>query len=328
MNKGGPKKDKPNKDLVDLSKKTSSLCKTDLESIGIDIAIKHTIHQVGGHTDDVISVSFSPNGMLLATGSGDHTARIWDVATGRCAHILKGHTGHVSSVCFSPNGKLLATGSYDKTARIWDVATGRSVRVFEGHTSHVKSVRFSLNGKLLATGSYDNTARIWDVATCRCAHVLEGHTSFVTSVCFSPKGKLLATAGSSDHSVRFWNITSGTHLVTFYNLNQGFLWATPPDEKAKSGWFWTDRPDLVHLVRCGENGEEIEVVADDDPERKAYIDACNRQDMVLNRLHHFEKYQAEVDRLVNQNQLQRLEYGLQRQLKALPHPEDRGDDKL
>ena len=183
------------------------------------------------------------------------------------------------------------------------------------------------DGKLLATGSGDHTARIWDVSTGRCVHVLEGHKSYVNSVCISPNGKLLVTR-SSDHSVRFWNITSGTHLVTFYNLNHGFLWTTPPDEKARSGWFWTDRRDLIHLVRCGENGEESEAVADDDPERKAYIDAHNRQDMVMNRLHHFEKYRQEVDRLVNKNQLQRLEHGIERQRKALPSPEDRGDNKL
>lgn len=79
----------------------------------------------------------------------------------------------------------------------------------------------------------------------------------------------------------------------------------------------------MHLIRCGENGEESEAVGDDDPEKKAYIHTHNRQDMVMNRLHHFEKYQQEVDRLINKNQLQRLEHGLQRQPEALPHPENR-----
>jgi len=367
MNQGGPKKDKLNKDLVNFSKKTTSLCKTDFESIGINIAAKYTIHHVGGHNNLVNSVCFSPDGKLLATGSKDttarlwdvasgrcvhvleghtswvkpvsfspngkllvtlspdHTARIWDVATGWCVHVLEGHTSFVVSVSFSPNGKLIATGSGDNTARIWDVTTGRCVHVLEGHTSGVYTARFSPNGKLLATGSNDKAARIWDMATGRCVHVLEGHAHTVNSVCFSLNGELLAT-GSWDHSVRFWDINSGTHLVTFYNLNRGFLLTTPPDEVAKSGWFWTDRPDLVHLVKCGENGEESEVVGDDDPERKAYIDAHNRQDMVMNRLHHFEKYQAEVDRLVNQNQLQRLEHGIERQRKALPDSEDPGDN--
>ena len=72
-----------------------------------------------GHTDYVTSVAFSPDGQTLASGSWDHTIKLWNLTTGQEVRTLTGHTDIVRSVAFSPDGQTLASGSDDHTIKIW-----------------------------------------------------------------------------------------------------------------------------------------------------------------------------------------------------------------
>ncbi|MEM7034155.1 MAG: BTAD domain-containing putative transcriptional regulator, partial [Chloroflexota bacterium] len=89
----------------------------------------HTI--LSGHTNWVNAIAFSPEGQLLASGSSDHTVRLWDVETGQHCLTLEGHTHWVLSIAFSPDGDILASGSGDETVRLWDVETGICLNTLE-----------------------------------------------------------------------------------------------------------------------------------------------------------------------------------------------------
>jgi len=93
----------------------------------------HTV-ALEGHTREVLSLSFRPDGQMLATGSADRTIRLWDlsgiekhleipVATER---VLEGDSNWIWSLAFSPDGTLLASGSEAGAVQIWDVATAAS----------------------------------------------------------------------------------------------------------------------------------------------------------------------------------------------------------
>ena len=160
-----------------------------------------------GHTRDVSSVAWSPDGLTVASASVDGTVRLWSFYTGKQIAELQGHQGAVFSVAWHPNGKILASGGADKNVRVWDVKTQKQLRALSGHTHSVRSVVFHPNPQMaiLASGSEDHTIQLWDVNTFGRTATLSGHIRPVRQVAFSPDGAVLASA-SNDRTVRLWTL--------------------------------------------------------------------------------------------------------------------------
>ena len=222
------------------------------------------VDDLKGHTDDVTSMAFSPDGRVLATSGSDElilwdavtgkkrlvrkgmgeplayspdgeliatvcrkdTACVWNARTGEEIRAFTGHKANVKSLAFSPDGKILATAGRDATARLWNAATGEELHVLKGHRGSLLSIAFSPDGRFVATAGEDTTARLWNAATGEAVRDFEGHGDTVGSVGFSPDGRFLMTS-SGDGTTRFWSLRSGKELCALISLDKGWVVVSP-----------------------------------------------------------------------------------------------------
>ncbi|MFV9504686.1 MAG: WD40 repeat domain-containing serine/threonine protein kinase [Oscillochloridaceae bacterium umkhey_bin13] len=80
------------------------------------------IEVLSGHNGPVHCLAFSPQAPIIATGSEDRTARLWDVRLGSQMPALLDHRAGIAGLCYSPDGTILATGTHDGRICLWRVA--------------------------------------------------------------------------------------------------------------------------------------------------------------------------------------------------------------
>jgi WD40 repeat protein len=131
--------------------------------------------------------AFSPTDDLIAAGGGDRKVYVWNVSDGRLLHTLP-HDGQVYDLDISPDGKILATALCALSNSNLDCIRGE--------------------------------AWLWSLPDGELIRKLQVHSDYVESIAFSPDGSLLTT-GSSDRTVKFWQMPSGElqHSVSGFHGN-------------------------------------------------------------------------------------------------------------
>ena len=165
-----------------------------------------------GHTEHVWSVAFSPDGNRLASGSSDHTARLWDVETGEeIATLPLDKPCTTMALAFSPCGNMIAGGMFGEH-RLWCAESLTTLfTISHPQTQKPYALAFSPCGKYLASGTWwqdgmeKMAIRLWNVATGENIHTFWGHTTDVQSLAFSSDGTLLASGGF-DGTILLWDV--------------------------------------------------------------------------------------------------------------------------
>jgi len=120
-----------------------------------------------GHRAACTTVSFHPGGNMLASGSADATAKLWDIRSKSCVRTFMGHEDSLTCAEFSPDGRWVATGSDDKAVRLWDLQAGKLLHEFAAHRGGLCAIRFHPSEFWLATSSKDGTVKYFDLETFR-----------------------------------------------------------------------------------------------------------------------------------------------------------------
>ncbi len=157
----------------------------------------------------ILSISFSPNGEVIAAGTTNDEILLWQTANGILLDTYQGHTDWVNSVAFNYDGSVLVSGSDDMTVRLWDMSTRQLLKKLLGHTNTLESVACSPDGSMLASGGED--IRLWDATSGQLLKTIYGNGGKIRSVAFSPDGIMLASGGD-DQTICFFDIHSGRLL--------------------------------------------------------------------------------------------------------------------
>ncbi len=174
------------------------------------------------HRDQVLDIALSPDGTLVATGSRDTTARVWNLEKGEAVTPWLRHSNKVEQVAFSRSGKLLLTRETDRSpigwevpdqgegaASVWQMPQGKLLFRLP-HTNVVRHAELSPDEQMVVVACSDGFARVWRVSDHSLVHAF-AHPRDVYHASFSPDARLLVTS-CKDDNVRLWEIASGKLL--------------------------------------------------------------------------------------------------------------------
>jgi len=159
--------------------------------------------------ESVSTVAYSPDGSIVATGTGQGTLQFWNAANGNSIGRWNAHQGQINSVVFSPDGTTIATASNDQTVRLLTVPEGKTIGTSMEHAGYVLDVDFSPDGQTIVTGGNDQTARLWDAKTQRLLGRPVLHEFKINSVAFAPDGRSVITAlqTNSTNNLHCWTVS-------------------------------------------------------------------------------------------------------------------------
>ena len=209
------------------------------------------VKELEGAVNDINSLSFSPDGKLIAS-AGHMEIRVWDIQAGRMSYHFKGLGGarriNVEDVCFSPDGNSVVVidengislrnvrngksgeGYYCREeingialsrfhlvaavgneVRVWKRG-GEAFRALKGHSMAVLAIAISPDGKYLASAGYDQTIILWRLADYSRQREYRGHQDLIQALTFTPDGRHIVS-GSNDSTVRVWKVGDDSSMA-------------------------------------------------------------------------------------------------------------------
>ena len=175
---------------------------------------------ISGHLGWVRALAVEPGNEWFASGAGDRTIKIWDLASGSLRLTLTGHISTVRGLAVSPRHPYLFSCGEDKMVKCWDLETNKVIRHYHGHLSGVYALSLHPTLDVLVTGGRDGVGRVWDMRTRSNIHVLSGHKQTVSDLKCQEADPQVITS-SLDSTVRLWDLAAGKTMGVLTHHKKG-----------------------------------------------------------------------------------------------------------
>jgi len=262
---------------------------------------------------------FRMDGSLFATAQND-VLSLWDGETGALLHRFN-EADFIRDIVILPSRGQVASMSLSMLY-VRDRETGRLVleRPADPGSGRYAFVRFlsPLPDDRHFLVHYDYSFALWDMDTpCFCWWDDADRGSKVRKSVVFPDGKRFVALDTSG-MVHIRDVEGGDICATLHVLPKGFIWETPPDDSAPSGWLWTDREDLISVVARSTDGHSTEIFREGDEHHKTYMKVHNNRRMVMARIEGKESYQQQAALYAGAVDTARVGNGISCSLAALP----------
>ncbi|OAE24832.1 hypothetical protein AXG93_4242s1040 [Marchantia polymorpha subsp. ruderalis] len=214
----------------------------DIITAGADARL--LIHKSGGesltpsvlHQKAVTSLALSPNGLLLASASLDHSVKLYSYPGATFQNNVTRFSLPIRALAFSVTGGLLAAAGDDDGIKLISTVDNSIVRVMKGHDGPVVSLAFDPKNEFLASVDTDGTVIYWSLDTGAKVHTLK-HAApdvdledpCVNQIAWHPSGDVLAVPGHQFDVVMYDRDTAEVHfrMRGGHNTSIGFLAWSP-----------------------------------------------------------------------------------------------------
>ncbi|KAK7411298.1 hypothetical protein VNO78_02731 [Psophocarpus tetragonolobus] len=162
------------------------------------------------HRDGVTALALSPNSTCLASGSVDHSVKLYKFPGGEFERNITRFTLPIRSLAFNKSGSMLAAAGDDDGIKLINTFDGTIARVLKGHKGSITGLAFDPNGEYLASLDSTGTVILWELHSGKIIHNLKGlapdtglDVTTMNVLCWSPDGETLAVPGLRNDVVMY-----------------------------------------------------------------------------------------------------------------------------
>ncbi len=185
-----------------------------------------------GHTGDIYSIDYSPDGKYIVTTAGDNTAKIWDSRNAKLLIELIDPKHSFLSASFSSDGRFVITAMFSGLAKIWNAKSGDLVSESIKHESPLHNARFNSKDEYIVSSScrYDSTIRIWSAPDGKYLNEIKGYIDELGEGALSTDGNQIITFSHNSAIVRSLKDTSTLQIIDSPNEINSAVFT--PDSKS------------------------------------------------------------------------------------------------